>query len=92
MIHVSLTSALAAGEWSASHNGRFNPEREAPSNHYIGSWVGPTANLGLELRPLSGPARIQTLYRLPYPVSLFIAIHIDKGFRMFCDYTYNLCP
>jgi hypothetical protein len=29
-IHVSLTSALAGGEWSASRPGRFTPGKEPP--------------------------------------------------------------
>jgi hypothetical protein len=29
-IQISLTSALAEGEWSASHPGRFTPVKEAP--------------------------------------------------------------
>jgi hypothetical protein len=59
LIHIFLTSALAGGEWSASHTGRFTPSK---------GWVDPRAGLddvvgrkfltlpGLELRPLSRPA------------------------------------
>jgi hypothetical protein len=31
--------ALAAGEWSASRPGRFNPGERAPGTHWIGGWV-----------------------------------------------------
>jgi hypothetical protein len=36
-----LTSALDAGEWSASRPRRFNPRERAPGTHWIGGWVGP---------------------------------------------------
>jgi hypothetical protein len=74
-IHIFLTSALAGGEWSASRPGRFTPEETAHGIHWTGGWV---YNLekrkfltlpGLELRPLSRPARCQSLYRLRYPGS-----------------------
>jgi hypothetical protein len=76
-----LTSALAGGEWSASRPGRFTPGERAPGTHWIWGWVGPRAGLdnlekrkfltlpGLELWPLSRPARSQPLYRLRYPGS-----------------------
>jgi hypothetical protein len=82
-IHIFLTSALAGGEWSASHPGRFIPGKRAPGTHWIGGWVGPRAGLddvenrkfltlpGLELRPLGRPAGSHSLYRLHYPGSLF---------------------
>jgi hypothetical protein len=41
----SLTSALDAGEWSASRPGRFTPKEGSPFTHYIGGWVGPRASL-----------------------------------------------
>jgi hypothetical protein len=75
-----LTSALVGGEWSDSRSCRFTP-REAPGTDWIGSWVDPRAGLehmekwkfltlpGLEPRPLSRPARSQSLYRLRYPGS-----------------------
>jgi hypothetical protein len=68
-IHIFLTSALAGGEWSASRPGCFIPWERAPGTHWIGAWVGPRAGFdnvekwkfltlpGLELRPLSRPAR-----------------------------------
>jgi hypothetical protein len=46
MTHVSLTSALVGGEWSASFPGRFTPGERAPVTHWIGSWVDPRAGLG----------------------------------------------
>jgi hypothetical protein len=71
-----LTSALAGCEWSASRPGRFTPGERAPGTLWIGGWVDPRAGLddsdkrkfltlpGFELRPLSRPARSQSLYRL----------------------------
>jgi hypothetical protein len=44
-IHIFLTSALAGGEWSASHPCRFNPGERAPVTHLIGDWVYPKAGL-----------------------------------------------
>jgi hypothetical protein len=41
----SLTSALDAGEWSASRSGRFTPRETASGTHWIGGWVGPRAVL-----------------------------------------------
>jgi hypothetical protein len=67
-VHVSLTSPLVRGEWSASRPGRFTPGKEPPGAHWIGGWVDPTAGLddlekrkfltlhGLELQPLSRPS------------------------------------
>jgi hypothetical protein len=72
-IHIFMTSALVGGEWSASHPGRFTPDK-----HWIGGWVGPRTGLddverrkispvtGLELRSLGLPARGQSIYRLHY--------------------------
>jgi hypothetical protein len=81
--HVFLTSALVAGEWSASRHGRFTAGERAPGTHWIGGWVGPRAGLDdmekwkffpssrLKLRPLGLPARRKPLYRLSYPGSVF---------------------
>jgi hypothetical protein len=41
----SLTSALAGGEWSASHPGRFNPRERASDTNWIGGCIDPTAGL-----------------------------------------------
>jgi hypothetical protein len=83
-VHIFLNSALAGDEWSASLPGRFTPGKTAPITQWIGVWVGPRARLGdlekrkfltlpgLELRPLGGPARSQSLYRLRYPGSYFL--------------------
>jgi hypothetical protein len=76
-IHISLISALAWGEWSASHAGRFTPGERAPGIHWIGGWVNLRAGLveetrkfltleGLELRRLGRPDRSQSLYWLRY--------------------------
>jgi hypothetical protein len=57
------------------------PRGKSPDTHWIGGWVDPRASLddvekrkfltlpGLKLRPLSCPARSQSLYRLHYPGS-----------------------
>jgi hypothetical protein len=70
-IHVFLTSALLAGEWSASGHGSFTPRKQSPVPVYIGGWVSPRTGMedvekiqfltlpGLELRPLGRPARSQ---------------------------------
>jgi hypothetical protein len=75
--YIFLTSALAGGEWSASRPGRFTT-----ATHWIGGRVDHRASVDdvekrkfltlqrLELRPLSRPARSQSLYRLSYPVTL----------------------
>jgi hypothetical protein len=80
-IHIFLTSALVGGELSVSRPGRFTPGERAPGVHWIGGWVGPRTGLddvetrkfltpsGVELRPLSRPARSQSLYRLRHPGS-----------------------
>jgi hypothetical protein len=80
-----LTSTLTEDEWSASGPGRFTPGERAPGAHWIGGWVGPRASLdyvvkrkffiilGLELRPLG---RSQSLYRLRYPGSSSISVHV----------------
>jgi hypothetical protein len=66
--HFILTSALAGGEWSASHPGDFTPRVRAPGTHWIAGCVGLRDNLGeaqkrkflilpgLELRPHGRPA------------------------------------
>jgi hypothetical protein len=87
-IHIFLNSALAGGEWSASHSGRLTPRERAPGTHCIGG--DPRAGLddvekrkiltppGLELRPFSRPARSQSLYRLRYPGSNFNKRYANK--------------
>jgi hypothetical protein len=76
LLEVFLTSALVGGEWSASCPSRFTPGERAPGTHWIGVWVDPRVGVddlemrkfltlpGLELWPLSRPARSQFLYRL----------------------------
>jgi hypothetical protein len=77
-IHVSFTSKLVGGVWSASRPDRFTPGERAPGTHWIGSWVDLRAGLddvenrkfftlsGLELRPLGRPARSQSLSHIWY--------------------------
>jgi hypothetical protein len=45
MVPPFFTSALDAGEWSASRPGRFIPGERAPSTHWITGWMGPRAGL-----------------------------------------------
>jgi hypothetical protein len=56
--HVFLTSALVAGEWSASHPGRFTPGERASATHWVGGQVGPRAGVNdkerREIQPLPG--------------------------------------
>jgi hypothetical protein len=44
-IHIFLTSALDAGELSASRPGRFSLGDRAPGTHWIGGWMDPWAGL-----------------------------------------------
>jgi hypothetical protein len=43
--HAFLSSELEEDEWSALRRGRFTPGERAPSTHWIGGWVGPTASM-----------------------------------------------
>jgi hypothetical protein len=45
-----LTSSREGGEWSASRPARFTLSETAPSNHWIGGWVGPRAILDTVLK------------------------------------------
>jgi hypothetical protein len=45
-VHIFFTSALVAGQWSASRPCRFTPGETAPSTHWIGGRVEPRAGLG----------------------------------------------
>jgi hypothetical protein len=78
LIHIFLTSELVVGEWSASRLGHFTPGERAPGTYWVGGWVSRRADLddvktkfltllGFELRPLSRPARSQSVYGLHYP-------------------------
>jgi hypothetical protein len=42
--NIFLTTALVA-QWSASRPGRFTSGETAPGTHWIGGWVGPSADL-----------------------------------------------
>jgi hypothetical protein len=93
-IHIFLTTALARGEWSDSRPARSTPRGKSP-RYPLDREVGWTSepvwtiwrkflNLpGFELRPISRPARSQSLYRLCYPGSItkqwhFLTTHIGK--------------
>jgi hypothetical protein len=90
MHHVFLISALVGREWSASRPDRFTPGGKVPGTHWIGDWVSLRTGLnyvekrkfltlpGLELRPLSRPARSQSLYRLSYPGSTRMVSTLDS--------------
>jgi hypothetical protein len=80
----SWPRAVVVDERSASRPCHFTPGGRAPGTHCIGGWVDARADLddiekwkfltlqGLELRPLSHPARSQSLYRLRYRVPHYI--------------------
>jgi hypothetical protein len=93
LIHIFLTSALVAGEWSVSRLCPFTPGERAPGTHWIGGWVDPRARLddvekrrflnllGLKLQHLGHPASSQSLYRLRYSGSTQIcctSFKVDK--------------
>jgi hypothetical protein len=60
-IHIFLTLALAGGEWSASHPGRFTPAERASGTHCIGGSVDPRAGMdGLEKRKFLHPPGLGT--------------------------------
>jgi hypothetical protein len=44
-----LTSVLDGDEWSASSPGHFTPREKAPFTNWIGGWVGPRADLDLNI-------------------------------------------
>jgi hypothetical protein len=45
---------INGSEWSASLPGRFAPAERAPSNHWIGGWVGPRADAVEKRKIFSG--------------------------------------
>jgi hypothetical protein len=45
-----LTSALSESEWSASRPVLASPQGRTPSTHWIGGWVGLTADMDTEVR------------------------------------------
>jgi hypothetical protein len=67
-----MTSELFGGEWSASRPGRFIPGtlyRRMGGPQSRSGRRGEEkilAHTGLDLRPLGGPARSQSQYRLSY--------------------------
>jgi hypothetical protein len=54
--HVSLTSALYGGVWSASRPGFFTPRERAPCTHWTGGWVGPRTGLDAVMRKIRSPS------------------------------------
>jgi hypothetical protein len=105
-----LSSAVAVGEWSASRPGLFTTGERAPGTHWIGGWVDPrTGPDDLEkrkfwpyrdsnTRPLSRPARSQSLYRLRYPASVtlcsiklinFKSLKVSKSITIYFDQCDN---
>jgi hypothetical protein len=74
-----LSSALEAGEWSASFPGRFKPKEKTFGNHWIGRWAGRRVGLNtVKTRKVScfsrksnldRSARSPSLYQLSYPGS-----------------------
>jgi hypothetical protein len=81
----SWLSAIVAGEWSASHPGRFTTEERGPCTHLIGGWVpqNRSRRRGEEkclapTRPLGRPARIQSPR---YPGSSVVTtLHVWCGY------------
>jgi hypothetical protein len=63
--HISLTSELVAGEWSASRAGRFTPEERAPGSHSTGGWVGPSRSGRLGEVKILDPTGTRTPTPLP---------------------------
>jgi len=49
-LHTFLTSALDGGEWSTSCLSYFTSRERALGTQWIGSWMGPTASLGMVVR------------------------------------------
>jgi hypothetical protein len=94
-IHIFWTSALAAGEWSASLPGRYKPGETAPSTHFIGGWVDPRDSLddmekrkfltllGLNSDPLvvQSVASRYTDYTIP-------ALPVTHGIRLLSSHPY----
>jgi hypothetical protein len=52
-----MTSALDGSEWSDSHPGSFIPRERTPDTHWIGGWVGSTADLDAVKRKI--PSRLR---------------------------------
>jgi hypothetical protein len=65
-IHVFLTSALDASEWSASRSCHFSPEERAHGTYWIEGWVGPRAGRNdteaSSVLPMLSPAGICLLH------------------------------
>jgi hypothetical protein len=61
----SLTSALDAGEWSASRPGLFTNRERAPGTLWIGGWVGPRAVLDAVVKRRILSSRRETNPRTP---------------------------
>jgi hypothetical protein len=89
-IHVLLTWALVGGEWSASRSGRFTPGERVPGTHWIGGLDDMEKRKfvllpELEIRPVSRPARSQSLYRLRYPGSCLLCGNVVSCNLSFCN-------
>jgi hypothetical protein len=92
---IFFISAPVGGKWSASNSGRFTLGEGACGTHLIGGWVGPNADVDdvgkrkfltlpeFELQTLGRPAPNQSLYRLRYPGSLPLHIHIYICFNYY---------
>jgi len=65
--HLSLTSALGVGGWTASRPGRFTPGKD-PGTHFIRGWVGPRCGKSRHHRDsIPGPSSpYQVAKRLSY--------------------------
>jgi hypothetical protein len=98
-IHIFLTSALVAGEWSTSRYGRFTPGERAPGTHWIGGWVDLWAGLD-DVWPYrdsnSDPSVVQPIasrytdYAFPAPAPVRNSKKVGKE-RKFCwKSTYSI--
>jgi hypothetical protein len=68
-----LTSALAAGEWTASRPGHLTPGQRAPGTYWVGGWVDSRAGLGDVEKNVSKSAfRFELLQSVPVYFSLII--------------------
>jgi hypothetical protein len=63
-IHIFLTRALAGGEWSTSHPGRFTPGERAPGTNWIGGLADPRDDLD-DREKILDPIKTRT----PIPLS-----------------------
>jgi hypothetical protein len=69
-----FTSALNAGEWSASRPGRSIPRERDPGTHGLGCWMSPRASLGAVVKKKKFPA----------PTGIQIRDHPTRSPALYC--------